>query len=235
MGMRSDRGGGNSGKDSKTVFVYSKEAGRIIGKGGETVKEIMQRTGTDVQVERAGPGDNPNAEREIKVFGSKAGIDEAIQMIMRDVSWCRSDSDGVIKSSDMPGNHMMGGKGGCFGGPPGGPPMGGPPFHGMPPPGMHPVMPGMHPGMPPPGMHPGMGPPGGMPFGGPPGGPMPGMGPPGGDMGSARRRSRSRSSSSSSSSGKKNTRRRKSKLSSELEGSFEAPWMLDKTIDEDEL
>lgn len=201
------------------IWVWSREAGRIIGRGGETVREIMNRTGTEVQVQRSDGQEHGNAERMITIIGAKPQQNEALAMILRDISFCRGEL-GVIKSPEM----GPGGPGGGLGAGPGCGPGGGPgavpgapvsapaQWQGMPAgPGMMPphgamgIPPGMMAGMGMPesgtgppgcngGMHPlGMGPPLGM-MGMPPG-----MHP---CMGGKSARGCSPSSSSSSSSGK---------------------------------
>lgn len=35
------------------LYVLDKEAGRVIGRGGEVIREIMDRSGADVKVEKS--------------------------------------------------------------------------------------------------------------------------------------------------------------------------------------
>jgi len=217
------------GKDGFKLWVLGKEAGKVIGRGGETVREIMQRTGAEIQVERTENKDQGHAERLIQIFGSKSQIDEAFPMIIKDVTFARSEL-GLVKDPAMTPEEAMDalrtrGPGGPSGSlppfpfPGGPPPPGAPPFFppmpgmpppgvppgGPPPPGMMPMPPGMMPPLPgmtmPPGPH-GMPPPGLPPF---PNGlpPHPGMphAPPPEKHSKKGRKSRSRSSGSSSNSG----------------------------------
>ncbi|CAL1135855.1 unnamed protein product, partial [Cladocopium goreaui] len=50
-GKPTGHGGGPpaSGKEGFKLWVLGKEAGKVIGRGGETVREIMQRTGAEIQ------------------------------------------------------------------------------------------------------------------------------------------------------------------------------------------
>lgn len=151
-------------KEPLKLWVWSKEAGRIIGRGGETVREINQKTGADVQVSRQDIHEHGIAERLIQVMGTKAQIEEAYPLVVKDVTFVRSEL-GVIKHPNMPAHqaeeNVRRGPGaipGAF--PPPFPGMPGMPPPGMwPPPGMLPpgMMPPMMPGMPPPAM-PGYGP-----------------------------------------------------------------------------
>jgi len=159
-----------SGKDGFKLWVLGKEAGKVIGRGGETVREIMQRTGAEIQVERTENREMGQAERLIQIFGSKPQMEEAFPLIIKDVSFARTEL-GVAKSPDTQGQ-QAGDKMRAFG--PGGngilpPPFFFPPGPGLPPPGHPPLMsglppPGMMPGLPPPGvtLPPGMPPPPGM-------------------------------------------------------------------------
>lgn len=87
------------------LWVYSKEAGRIIGRGGETVREIIQRTGAEVQIER-GEGKDHSTERMIQIFGTKPQREEAAALIIADLSYARGDA-GIIKTSDVPREECM--------------------------------------------------------------------------------------------------------------------------------
>lgn len=179
--------GSQAGGPCIKMWVYSKEAGRIIGKGGETVREIMQRTGAEVQVKRSDGSEGPTTERMIQIYGTKQQQEDAFAMIMRDVSYARGEH-GMVKSPDMTPREAEEsiqrflGPGAGGGGPMG--MMGGPMGMGMGPMGMMPGMGGPMGMMGPmgkggpmgmmPGMMPGMGPMGPM---GPMGGPGPnGMG-----------------------------------------------------------
>merc|ERR1719506_1749060 len=63
--------GGGGGGDTGTplvVWVQSKEAGRIIGKGGENLRNLIQSTGAEIKVARTDGSNDREGEREIKVF-----------------------------------------------------------------------------------------------------------------------------------------------------------------------
>jgi len=243
--MRGGKGGGGGGDSGApmVVFVRGNEAGRIIGRGGETVRDMMSRTGAEIKVERS---DRHDSEREIKIFGTAAQKEEALLGIgnTRDVTYIRSEQ-GVIRFPEMsPPEADAALRRFANGGMP--PPWGmGGPMGMMPPPGMMPGMPGMPPMMMPPhgmpGM-PGMPPPHMFPHGMPP---MEGMMPPGGKPGRSRA-GRSSSSSSSSSSGKRKRARGKgdpmadfwqsSQPGAAQQISFPTPWNEEKkSIDWDEL
>jgi len=224
------------GKDGFKLWVLGKEAGKVIGRGGETVREIMQRTGAEIQVERTENKDQGHAERLIQIFGSKTQIEEAFPLIIKDVSFARSEM-GLVKDPAMNPEEAMdalrtrGPGGGSLppfpfpggGAPPGAPPPFFPPMPGMPPPGVPPgappppgmmTMPGMMPPMPgmppmppgPPGMPPGHLPP--FPNGVPP---HPGMPPPHGAPPGHSKKGRSRSRSSGASSSPKKKKEKKEK------------------------
>lgn len=67
-------GGGGSGgdKSSDSIFVPSEAVGMIIGKGGETIKDIQATTGCKINVSpKSGPDE---VEREIGLVGSRDAI-----------------------------------------------------------------------------------------------------------------------------------------------------------------
>lgn len=72
-------GGGNSDKASDSIFVPSEAVGMIIGKGGETIKDIQSTTGCKINVSpKSGPDE---VEREIGLVGSRDAIAAAKRAI----------------------------------------------------------------------------------------------------------------------------------------------------------
>lgn len=78
--------GGNSGGGDKindSIFVPSDAVGMIIGKGGETIKEMQHTTTCKINVTpSSGPGE---VEREIGLVGSRDAISQAKAAIMEKV------------------------------------------------------------------------------------------------------------------------------------------------------
>jgi far upstream element-binding protein len=67
-----DAGYGGSDKVNDTILVPSEAVGMIIGKGGETIKEMQSTTGCKINVSpSSGPGE---VEREIGLVGSRDAI-----------------------------------------------------------------------------------------------------------------------------------------------------------------
>lgn len=76
-----DSGMGAAGGDKITdsIFVPSEAVGMIIGKGGETIKDMQNTTGCKINVSpSSGPGE---VEREIGLVGSRESIDRAKRAI----------------------------------------------------------------------------------------------------------------------------------------------------------
>ena len=82
--------GGNGGgpdKASDAIYVPSDAVGMIIGKGGETIREMQTTTGCKINVaQSSGPGE---VERKIELIGSrdsiaqaKAAIDEKVDAVV---------------------------------------------------------------------------------------------------------------------------------------------------------
>ncbi|XP_052221959.1 far upstream element-binding protein 1-like isoform X3 [Dreissena polymorpha] len=135
-GFRGGRGGGRGGfnqgpgrgmggpggfdggnyQDQTTFSVPADKCGLVIGKGGETIKNINSTTGAHVELQR-NPGPNPN-EKVFNIRGEPGQIQHAIQMIC--------EKAGL--PYDGPGGDMYGGGPGG----PGGPPQGGPGPYGGP-------------------------------------------------------------------------------------------------------
>lgn len=79
---RRDAGGapnGGSDKINDAIYVPSDAVGMIIGKGGETIREMQSATGCKINVaQSSGPGET---EREIALIGSRDSIARARQAI----------------------------------------------------------------------------------------------------------------------------------------------------------
>jgi far upstream element-binding protein len=65
-------GGGGAARDKDSIFVPSDAVGMIIGKGGETIRDMQSTTGCKINVPpSSGPGE---VEREIGLIGSRDAI-----------------------------------------------------------------------------------------------------------------------------------------------------------------
>ncbi|KAM7274950.1 hypothetical protein ACFE04_016816 [Oxalis oulophora] len=82
---------GQPGSDHFSMKIPNNKVGLVIGKGGETIKNIQARTGARVQVIplHLPPGDN-SAERTVQIDGTSEQIDHAKQLV-----------DEVISEGDM--------------------------------------------------------------------------------------------------------------------------------------
>ncbi|KAK0740033.1 hypothetical protein B0T18DRAFT_392933 [Schizothecium vesticola] len=81
-------GGGGPDKITDSIYVPSDSVGMIIGKGGETIREMQTMTGCKINVSQpSGPGET---EREIGLVGSRDAIAQAKQAIEEKVDAARS-------------------------------------------------------------------------------------------------------------------------------------------------
>jgi len=86
----------------RVLWIKDEHAGRVIGRGGGTIHDMMKRSGADIKIRkleempaaRGGP-----REREIRIFGEKEQQDQAMALLLNELCWCR-DSGGVLK--DVP-------------------------------------------------------------------------------------------------------------------------------------
>ncbi|KAH7122275.1 far upstream element-binding protein 2 [Dendryphion nanum] len=69
---------GGANKINDTIMVPSDAVGMIIGKGGETIKDMQATTGCKINVSQASGAD---IEREIGLVGTRQAIDDAKQAI----------------------------------------------------------------------------------------------------------------------------------------------------------
>jgi len=74
-----DNGQGGNDKVNDSIYVPSEAVGMIIGKGGETIREMQNVTGCKINVSQSsGPGET---EREIGLVGSRDAINRAKRAI----------------------------------------------------------------------------------------------------------------------------------------------------------
>merc|ERR1712194_791054 len=53
------------------VWVRDREAGKVIGRGGETVREVMEKTGGDIKVQKSKEMVEGSNQREVQINGTK--------------------------------------------------------------------------------------------------------------------------------------------------------------------
>lgn len=102
-GGRPGLGYNSSGGSEETVQVPASMIGLVIGRGGESIRAIQDRTGAMVQVQK---DDNPPDLRNVKLIGTPQAINEARRAI----------DDIIMSTREMQGGSFAGA------GPPGGPP-----------------------------------------------------------------------------------------------------------------
>ncbi|KAH7366894.1 KH domain-containing protein [Plectosphaerella cucumerina] len=85
-------GGGGGDKINDTIHVPSEAVGMIIGRGGETIREMQNSTGCKINVaQSSGPGE---VQREIALIGSLDSISRAKAAIEEKVDAVRQKSGG---------------------------------------------------------------------------------------------------------------------------------------------
>lgn len=91
--------GGGQDKINDSVFVPSEAVGMIIGKGGETIREMQSTTNCKINVSQSsGPGET---EREINLIGSREAITQAKAAIEEKV-------DAVVRFSSIQAHRALG-------------------------------------------------------------------------------------------------------------------------------
>ncbi|KAK7735268.1 hypothetical protein SLS53_007658 [Cytospora paraplurivora] len=92
QGRGNPRENGGHDKVNDAIFVPNEAVGMIIGKGGETIREMQNQTGCKINVsQQPRPGEH---EREIELVGTREAIDRAKQSIEDKVEAVRQKSNG---------------------------------------------------------------------------------------------------------------------------------------------
>ncbi|PSK37277.1 Far upstream element-binding protein 1 [Elsinoe australis] len=85
-------GGLEDDKINESIRVPSQAVGMIIGKGGESIKDMQNKTGCKINVNQPG---NPDIERQIDLVGSRTAIEAAKRVIFEKVDTVQQrDSEG---------------------------------------------------------------------------------------------------------------------------------------------
>jgi len=93
-------GGRDDGKSEESIYVPSEAVGMIIGKGGETIKQMQNQTGCKINVNQP---QQPDIQRKIDLVGSRSAIEAAKCVIDEKVDTVVSRRDRVRypTNSDM--------------------------------------------------------------------------------------------------------------------------------------
>ncbi|KAG0049641.1 hypothetical protein BGZ83_005538 [Gryganskiella cystojenkinii] len=115
-------GGGFQNTPPVTMTVPQESIGLVIGRGGETVKQLQIQSRAKIQVQQIEHGMPPPADRTINLFGPPEAVEYAKQLIMEKVSGSMVahdiTSEGIIASNTGAtlGSDGYGGSAGGYGG-----------------------------------------------------------------------------------------------------------------------
>lgn len=84
-----------------TVMVPSHRVGLVIGKGGETIRELQERSGAKITIAPDGGQDQVTGERPVNIMGDPEAVRKATDMINE-----------LVVHGTRPSQMMMGGAGG---------------------------------------------------------------------------------------------------------------------------
>ncbi|KAF2212351.1 hypothetical protein CERZMDRAFT_112068 [Cercospora zeae-maydis SCOH1-5] len=99
------RGGGTGDLVEKTIRVPSEAVGMIIGKGGETIKDMQRTSGCKINVNQPQP---PDVHRNIDLAGTARAMEEAERIIWEKVE--------TVRQRDAAAGRTGGGRGAGGGG-----------------------------------------------------------------------------------------------------------------------
>lgn len=90
------------GENSTQIMVPDKTVGLIIGRGGETIKSLQERSGCHVNI--VGENKSVNGLRPVNLIGSNSAVNIAKELILEIVE---SDARGVPVGSSLSGSTSM--------------------------------------------------------------------------------------------------------------------------------
>lgn len=78
-GMGGGPGGGGGGRSSVEIMIPGPKVGLIIGKGGETIKQLQEKSGAKMVVIQEGP--NQEHEKPLLITGDPQKVEYAKQLV----------------------------------------------------------------------------------------------------------------------------------------------------------
>ncbi|KAK0705492.1 hypothetical protein B0H67DRAFT_385134 [Lasiosphaeris hirsuta] len=111
--------GSKEGDDSLQIMVPDRTVGLIIGRGGETIRDLQERSGCHINI--VGENKSVNGLRPVNLIGPPAAARHAKELILEIVdSDSRNGNNPAAPAARAPRNDNFGGGGGGGGGGPGG-------------------------------------------------------------------------------------------------------------------
>eukprot|EP00063_Salmo_salar_P068327 XP_014043162.1 PREDICTED: far upstream element-binding protein 1 isoform X1 [Salmo salar] len=101
-----DDGGGGPGMSVQEMLVPASKAGLVIGKGGETIKQLQERAGVKMVMIQEGP-QNTGADKPLRISGEPFKVQQAKDMVMELIR-----EQGFREQRGEYGSRMGGGGGG---------------------------------------------------------------------------------------------------------------------------
>ncbi|KAG0274177.1 hypothetical protein BGZ95_010041, partial [Linnemannia exigua] len=108
-------GGGFQNTPPVTMTVPQESIGLVIGRGGETVKQLQIQSRAKIQVQQVDPSVPAPAERTINLFGPPEAVEYAKQLIMEKVNGARDNDRYGGRDQGGYGGSSSGGYGGYGG------------------------------------------------------------------------------------------------------------------------
>ncbi|KAK3846604.1 MAG: hypothetical protein J3R72DRAFT_433106 [Linnemannia gamsii] len=108
-------GGGFQNTPPVTMTVPQESIGLVIGRGGETVKQLQIQSRAKIQVQQVDPSVPAPAERTINLFGPPEAVEYAKQLIMEKVNGARDNERYGGREQGGYGGSSSGGYGGYGG------------------------------------------------------------------------------------------------------------------------
>ncbi|XP_049818371.1 far upstream element-binding protein 3 isoform X3 [Aethina tumida] len=103
QGMGPGQGGGPGGRNFVEIMIPGPKVGLIIGKGGETIKQLQEKSGAKMVVIQDGP--NQEQEKPLRITGDPSKVEYAKQLVYD-----------LIAEKEMQNYNRRGGSGGGGGG-----------------------------------------------------------------------------------------------------------------------
>ncbi|XP_040262717.1 far upstream element-binding protein 1 isoform X5 [Bufo bufo] len=99
--------GDGPGNSVQEIMIPASKAGLVIGKGGETIKQLQERTGVKMVMIQDGP-QNTGADKPLRITGDPYKVQQAKDMVLELIR----DQGGFRESRNEYGSRLGGGGGG---------------------------------------------------------------------------------------------------------------------------
>jgi len=97
---RPKRSDGEESQPPLRFWVKDREAGKVIGRSGETVREVMEKTGAEIKVQKPDEMTPGTRERGVSIYGTKTQQEQALACFLeQSLTWVKAEDGSMLRET----------------------------------------------------------------------------------------------------------------------------------------